>query len=152
MLTKGVRDVGAIALLTQLTSLRLRMSGWAVQEQQVQELCGKLLLLRDLALNHTNVQSCQVLFGSVAQLTNLENLDLQGSPYLVVLPEHSQLLQPLVLLRQLELAAYKTCEAGGFADELLARLPHLRMVWAGCNRSNRGGQVQPLPAPTARLT
>lgn len=145
VLIQGARDVRGIASLMQLTSLRLRECGWVVQEQEVQELCGKLLMLQDLALNHTNVQSCRVLFGSVAQPTNLEHLNLQGSPYLIVLPEHSQLLLPLVRLRQLELplAAYETCKPGGFAGQLLARLPRLRTVWAGCNRFNRGGQVQP---------
>jgi hypothetical protein len=144
---QGVEDARGVVSLTQLTSLQLRVCGLAVQEQEVQELCagGRLLQLRELILNETRVEDCEALFGAVAQLTNLESLNVWRNHWLNVLPQHLQLLTPLVRLRQLRLpgSAYNTCVDSGGLSELLVRLPRLGTVWAGANEFNRGGQVPP---------
>lgn len=119
-----------IASLTQLTALHLS-NGPVLEEQHVQELCCKLLQLRELTIMYTSVESCEVLFNAVAQLTKLEVLCL-GHNYTLAPsePEHLELLWLLVQLQRLMLPPWpdKCCSGDDIMECLFEKLPGLEHV------------------------
>jgi hypothetical protein len=114
-------DVAAVALLKQLTFLRLSRCGRSVGSEELQVLCSSLSQLRALTFERSYVCDCDALFGAVAQLTQLSALSLdENNDIYTCDPSQLELLWPLVQLQTLVLPPALPDDVN--ADESIAAL------------------------------